>query len=191
MENWVRVVNHAVESCATHCRKPLSKQVKLNVHTRSWWKSHLPSSHSCSSQTCLWVCRVCMCVAALIVVLFYGNYEVLRRHLMPTIIFFLCLYSFSVCTLSNRSHMNQASTVASVSPSVYYFFNVCTNITYTGEFSVWSYGCFWLFLAVSTASTQFLICVSCISVEWLFDADSLQGRRTCPRRPGRGQSYHN
>ena len=76
-----------------------------------------------------------MCVAALIVVLFYGNYEVLRRHLMPTIIF-LCLYSFSVCTLSNSSHMNQASTVASVSPSVYYFFNVCTNITYTGEFLV-------------------------------------------------------
>ena len=63
-----------------------------------------------------------MCVAALIVVLFYGNYEVLRCHLMPTIIFlntYLCLYSFiSVCTLSNCSHMNQASTVASVSPSV-------------------------------------------------------------------------
>ena len=29
-----------------------------------------------------------MYVAALIVVLFYGNYEVLRWHLMPTIIFF-------------------------------------------------------------------------------------------------------
>ena len=97
-----------------------------------------------------------MCVAALIVVLFYGNYEVLRRHLMPTIIFlntYLCLYSFiSVCTLSNCSHMNQASTVGSVSPSVYYFLMYALILHIQVNFSV----IMWLFLAVSTASTQFL-----------------------------------
>ena len=94
-----------------------------------------------------------MCVAALIVVLFYGNYEVLRRHLMPTIIFlntYLCLYSFiSVCTLSNCSHMNQASTVASVSPSVYYFLMYALILHIQVNFQCDH-------VAVSTASTQFL-----------------------------------
>ena len=92
-----------------------------------------------------------MCVAALIVVLFYGNYEVLRRHLMPMIIFlntYLCLYS-TVCTLSNCSHMNQASTVASVSPSVYYFLMYALILHIQVNFQCDH-------VAVSTASTQFL-----------------------------------
>ena len=109
-----------------------------------------------------------MCVAALIVVLFYGNYEVLRRHLMPTIIFlnkYLCLYSFiSVCTLSNCSHMNQASTVASVSPSVYYFLMYALILHIQVNFQcdhVAVSGCFYCINSVS----RYTICVSCISVE--------------------------
>ena len=109
-----------------------------------------------------------MCVAALIVVLFYGNYEVLSRHLMPTIIFlntYLCLYSFifiSVCTLSNRSHMNQASTVASVSPSVYLMYALILHIQVNFQCDdVAVSGCVYCINSVS----RYTICVSCISVE--------------------------
>ena len=47
-------------------------------------------------------------------------------------------------------------------------------------------------VAVSTPSTQLrdIQCVSCISVEWLFDADGLQGR-TCPHCSGWGPLYYN
>ena len=63
---------------------------------------------------------------------------------------YLCLYSFiSVCTLSNCSHMNQASTVASVSPSVYYFLMYALILHIQVNFQCDH-------VAVSTASTQFL-----------------------------------
>ena len=55
--------------------------------------------------------------------------------------------------------MNQASTVASVSPSVYYFLMYALILHIQVNFQcdhVAVSGCFWLFMAVYTASTQFL-----------------------------------
>ena len=76
--------------------------------------------------------------------------------------------------------MNQGSTVASVSPSVSYFLMYAL---YRRIFNV----IMWLFMAVSTASTQFLG-IQYVSVAFHC---LMQGRRTCPRRPGRGPLYYN
>ena len=75
--------------------------------------------------------------------------------IMPALInaydhFFLILTcACIVCTLSNCSHMNQASTVASVSPSVYYFLMYALILHIQVNFQCDH-------VAVSTASTQFL-----------------------------------